>query len=414
MKHVGTVIGACWLGLFAVASPAAGELKGADWPAYLGPQRTSVSLETGFLDRWGTDGPNVAWRKQIGTGFASMAAVGDHVYAVGNVGGDHEVVYCLDAATGEEVWTTRYASELVDKLHEGGASSTPVVHEDGVYVVSRVGEVRRLDAETGQVTWTLDLRDALGMEMPEWGFTSSVLAHEGVGYVQAGATVAFDLETGRVAWASQPYEAAYTTPHPFEFRGRTLIATLNSYGLVILDPEDGSEIASHEWETRFDASAPNPLAVDDGLLFVSTGYQTGCALFRLTEAGELEMVYRGQELAAHMDTPVLADGYIYGFDGNHNRPQIVDLVCLDAETGEEKWRHNDFGCGTVIAADDTLIILSDDGELATAELTPEGFRQISRGRILDGRCWSAPVLAHGRLFARDADGELVCVDLRPR
>lgn len=410
MKHVCT-LGACWLLVICLTTPALAELQGRDWPHYLGPQRTGVSEETGFVKEW--DEPPVAWRKQIGIGFASMAAVGDRLYAVGNVDGTTETLFCLDAATGDEIWTASYPSELVDNLHEGGAGATPTVYDNFVFTVSRVGGVRCFDAETGEPVWELDLRTELEMQLPDWGFTSSVMIDDGVAYVQAGSTVAINPTNGRIVWKSTAYPAAYSTPQPFDFNGRRYLAVLNSFGLVVIDAADGSEVASVRWKGQFDTNGTNPQVLEGGRIFVSTGYGKGCGLYQLTDDGELEPIYRNRDLATQMDTALLYEGHFYGFNGNGNRRNIVDLVCMDAESGEVRWRHNDFGTGATLIADDTLIIVSDNGELAFANATADGYEQISRGRILDGRCWAKPTLAHGRLFVRDAEGELVCVDLRP-
>ncbi|MEX2671360.1 MAG: PQQ-binding-like beta-propeller repeat protein [Phycisphaeraceae bacterium] len=399
------------LALLCLGTPTLAE--GQDWATFLGPHANGVSTETGFVNHWDSEGPTVAWRAEVGTGFASVAVVGDRLYAIGNDDGDHETVTCINIDTGETIWTHRYTSELVDNLHEGGSGATPVVHDGAVYVISRIGEVRSVNAETGDLNWRFGLSETLGMEMPTWGYTSSVVIDEGVGYIQAGATLAFDLETGEEIWRSKTYKPTYTTPQVFDFNGERHVAVLNAHGLVILKAADGSEVAASRWRTQYDASAPTPLLLEGDRFFVTSGYYTGSTLIELSEAGELSGRYENKAISAHMDTPVPRDGYVYGFDGNHNRPDVVDLVCVEMATGEVIWRHNGYGCGAITLAGETLIILSDTGTLVTAEATPDGFRRISEAKVLEGRCWTAPVFAHGRVFARNAAGDLVCVDLRP-
>jgi hypothetical protein len=60
-------------------------------------------------------------------------------------------------------------------------------------------------------------------------------------------------------------------------------------------------------------------------------------------------------------------------------------------------------------ADGTLLILSERGELVTAPATPTEFKAATRQQVLGGRCWTVPVLAHGRIYCRNARGDLVCV-----
>lgn len=91
--------------------------------------------------------------------------------------------------------------------------------------------------------------------------------------------------------------------------------------------------------------------------------------------------------------------------------RTVSIVCLDATTGDERWREMGFGCGSLMLADDTLIVLSDQGELLFAPASPDAFTPLSRGEALDGKCWSVPVLVRKRIYCRNADGRLVCVNV---
>jgi hypothetical protein len=76
-----------------------------------------------------------------------------------------------------------------------------------------------------------------------------------------------------------------------------------------------------------------------------------------------------------------------------------------------KWEHKGFGPGGLMAADGMLITLSEKGELAIAPASPEKFAPAATAQVLGGRCWSAPVLSHGRLYCRNAAGDVVCLDL---
>jgi outer membrane protein assembly factor BamB len=107
---------------------------------------------------------------------------------------------------------------------------------------------------------------------------------------------------------------------------------------------------------------------------------------------------------------VLLDGYLYGTDGDSGND--AQLKCLDWKTGEVKWTQKGIGTGGVIAADGKLIVLTSRGELIIAPASPEGFEPISRSQVLGGKCWTVPVLSHGRIFCRNAAGDLVCIDAR--
>jgi hypothetical protein len=115
-----------------------------------------------------------------------------------------------------------------------------------------------------------------------------------------------------------------------------------------------------------------------------------------------------------MATSVLWEGNLYGFDGNSHNRSSVFLKCIDFATGKEKWKYRGFGCGTLMIADGKLIVLSDEGELIVAPASPDGFEPLAKAQVLEGRCWTVPVLSRGRIYCRNSMGDLVCVDVRPR
>ena len=76
-----------------------------------------------------------------------------------------------------------------------------------------------------------------------------------------------------------------------------------------------------------------------------------------------------------------------------------------------KWTDKASGNGTLIIADGKLLVLSEKGELIIAEASTIAFKPESRAQILGGKCWTAPALANGKLYARNAKGDLVCVEV---
>jgi outer membrane protein assembly factor BamB len=379
----------------------------ADWPQWLGPQRTGIAADAPW--QWPAGGPKIAWRAKIGIGFSSMAVAGGRVVAMGNQGGQ-EVVACYQADSGKRLWEHRYPAALVDNLHEGGPCSTPTIHQDRVYVVGKEGLLHCLNMADGSVAWRIDLRRELGVRTPEWGFCSSPVIHERMLILQAGPTAAFDKADGKLIWKSTDAKPGYSTPAVFELGGRPLLATLNSSHLLVLDLTDGKELAGASWKTSFDTNSTTPIVIGD-TIFVSTGYDKGCALFRF-ESGQLTTIYRNKSMRNHMNNSILLDGHLYGFDGNSHRAELVDLVCLEAATGTAKWRQNGLGCGSLLISDGKLLLLSDEGTLAAAQASPAGYKELGQARVLEGRCWTMPALADGRAYCRNADGDLVCVDLR--
>jgi outer membrane protein assembly factor BamB len=280
-----------------------------------------------------------------------------------------------------------------------------------VYTLSKEGHLFCFRAKDGHIIWKTQIQELLDVSMPEWGFSCSPLVLGEKLLLEAGRTCALNKETGELIWKTKEYRSGYGSPALFEPAGsEPLVAVLNNDYLMVADLATGKEVDRLKWETSFATSACTPTAKGD-TLFIATGYGKGCLLAALVN-GKLEKVYEHRKLRAHMANAVLVDKSLYGIDGQSNQASRCALVCMDYATGDVHWQEHGFGCGAVLAAGDTLIILSDDGELATAKATTQGYQQISRAKVLDGTCWTPPALARGRIYCRNSAGDLVCLDVR--
>ncbi|MCG3197926.1 MAG: Outer membrane protein assembly factor BamB [bacterium] len=390
------------LAVFPPVARGADPSAGLDWPQYGGVMRNFTSEETGWNRDWAAREPAVVWSHEIGIGFSSMAVAGGRVYAMGYAD-DKDTVFCFDATTGDEIWKHSYPAPLLDKYYEGGPGGSPTVDGDRVYTLSKTGDFFCFDAATGKIHWQKNIKTEHGAKQPEWAFACSPLIEGDWVILEVGKTLAFDRKSGKLIWESSDYGAAYSTPVAFDLNGRRCLAVFPEHGLVILDAKNGKEISKQRWETNYGVNAASPV-VQGNKVFVSSGYNRGCGLFELTPTGEAKPVWENKNMRNHFSTTLLWKGHLYGFDES-------DLKCLDLATGEEKWFQDGLGKGSLMIADGNLVILSEKGELVLAEPSPEGYKELGRTQILSGKCWTVPVLSHGRLFARNAKGDLVCVDL---
>jgi len=380
-----------------------------DWPVWRGPRGDGISREKDWKSTWPDAGPGQLWNQQIGIGFSSISVSSSRAFTMGWADGK-DTVFCLDAAKGDVLWKHSYPCLLVDNLHEGGPAATPTVDGNRVYTVSKEGHLFCLDADKGTVVWSAELQKLLEVKMPEWGFSCSPLVRGELLLLEAGRTAAFDKRTGQLVWKTNLYRPGYGSAVAMQVAGEAAIAVLNNDCLLVVREKDGQEIAQTPWETQYVTTSTTPIPIGN-TIFVSTGYRQGCALFEL-KGGKLEALYQNKNMANHMNNCVLFEGCLYGFSGNSHDRRRVDLVCLDAKSGEVKWKQGGLGCGSLMLADGRLIALSDEGSLVIAKATSESFQELGRAAILDGRCWTVPVLANGRIYARNAAGKLVCVDVR--
>jgi outer membrane protein assembly factor BamB len=379
-----------------------------EWPNWNGTFHDGISRETGFSDTWPEAGLPVEWTHQIGIGFSSMSVVGDRLFAMGHKDGE-ETVWCLSASSGDVLWTHTYPSALIPNLHEGGPCSTATVDKDRVYTLGKEGQLYCLSVADGKVVWEVKLQEALGVKLPEWGFSSSPLILGNQLILEAGRVASFDKISGKVLWQTDVHDAGYGSAMPFEHKGKTLLATLDCDGLRVVDSSDGQQIAFTEWKSPYRTNATTPIVVQD-TIFVSTGYNIGCGLFRL-EDQSLNVVYKNTSMRNHFNNSILQEGRLYGFDGNSHNSRNATLSCINFETGEPAWTQRGLGCGSLLIADGKLLVLSEKGELIMAKASPDAWTELARSPFLEGRCWTVPVLANGRLYGRNADGKLVCVTL---
>lgn len=384
---------------FAVTVFVTTSILAADWPIFRGPNQSGISTET-VDPQLIARGVTPQWKAKVGTGFSAIAVAGGRAYTMGNEEAT-DTIWCLDAVTGKEIWKHSYPEELKPNLYEGGPNAAPTVSGDRVYTISKTGKAFCLDAAKGDVIWESNLADLANAKKPEWGFSGSPLIEGDLIIYNAGsAGAALRKDSGKLAWKSGREPAGYSTPLPFSQGDKRLVMLVTGNAAVALQPGSGEVIWSYPWKTSYDINAADPIVMADKA-FISSGYNHGAAVLQLTD-GEPSVVWENKNLRNQFSSSVLWDGFLYGVDDKQ-------LRCVDFATGDVKWSDSATGKGTLLIASGTIVALSEKGELIMAKATPDGFNPQARAQILGGKCWTMPSLADGRLYARNAKGDLVCV-----
>ncbi len=384
-----------WVLVLVCLGAAVGTVAADDWPIYRGPAHNGISAETG----WFTPGASVKvlWTANIGKSCSSITVVGNRAYSMGNKAAK-DIVYCFDAASGKELWKYSYAAKLEPKMYEGGPNATPTVDSECVYTFSKRGKVLCLSAETGKKIWETQIK----AKMPTWGFAGSVLPVGDKLIINAGsAGTALANATGKIVWDSGTGPGGYSTPVPVEIGGKKAVVLFSAKSVVAVNADDGGKFWQHPWKTSYDINAADPVMIDGGRkVFISSGYNHGCAMLDVS-SGQPKLLWTNKDMRNKHTNSVLFKGAIYGFDE-------TTLACLDASDGKVNWTHKGLGRGSLMLADGKLIILSDKGKLVIAEASADGFKQLAAGQVLRGPCWTVPVLANGKIYARAKTGMLSC------
>jgi len=419
-----------------------------DWASFLGPSHNAVSTET-RLSR--VLPPPLVWEFAKGTGYASPAVAGNRLVFVHRLAND-EVVECLHPETGARHWQFRYATAFEDRYgYNNGPRSSPVIDGERAYTLGAEGKLHCLELGSGKVVWKRDLRAEYKVPQDFFGTASSPLVEGRLLIINVGTpggpcVVGLDKATGREAWrAGKEWGPSYASPVPAVVHGTRRVfvfaggeSTPPAGGLMSIDPATGKVDFAFPWRSRsFESVNASCPVVFDNKVFVSASYRTGSALVEVRPDFTHRLVWTTQEFGLHFSTAIYRDGYLYGFDGR-NEPD-ASLACVDAANGKVVWREMPEWTetletrggtrqqvqgtyrGSLLAADGQFLCLGEMGHLLWMDLTPKGYRQVSRAWLFGAReSWGLPVLSRGLLYivqnARDVlratAPRLLCYDLR--
>jgi outer membrane protein assembly factor BamB len=385
----------------------------ADWPDFRGPGRLGIAPEQGVNLNWVKE-PATVWRKPIGQGHSSIIIVGNRLYTLEQQG-ELEVLSCCSLMNGSVIWEHRTKDRWSDSMGGPGPRSTPVFSKGKVFSLSSSGKLACLDAATGEPGWE-QATLAPDYEYPHWGIAGSPLVIDDLIVVslggKAGAVKAYDVATGEPRWTSELKGAGvYLSPTMLDLLGTKYLTVAVEGELAGLDPTNGKTLWEHPWKIfMINAQIVQPLQLSEDIFLLSAGYGKGAEAIRLkkTENGfETEQIWKSKNLKTKFSNPVLKDGYLYGLSES-------SLTCLDASTGELKWRGKKYGYGRILLANDKLLILGNTGTLGIVEAKAGSFNEIASHQVLKKeRCWNGPALVGGYLVVRNGS-EIACYDFAKR
>ncbi|MBN1798208.1 MAG: PQQ-binding-like beta-propeller repeat protein [Spirochaetales bacterium] len=376
---------------------------GADeWHQWRGTNRNSISTEKNWNPYSLQSAAKVLWQINIDKGYSGLAITGDRIYTMGN-NGSKDTVYCLDKNTGRILWQYSYTCS---GGQYPGPRATPTVDNDRVYTLSGKGNLYCFNALNGSVKWSKNLQSAFGVSLPTWYLAGSPLVVDNMLILNANVSgLAFNKFSGATIWASRPGTGGYASPVYFKSGGTRGVAIFGQKALYGVELATGNVLWSYPWITSNDVNAADPL-VFGNKIFISSGYGKGCALLEYTSSSVRRM-WQNTALASHFTSPVYFNGFIYGVHGNAGNGR---LRALDPVTGQIKLEKT-LGFGSFIIVDNKLIYVRENGTITIAAASPYQYSEIASTKILSSTHWTPPSFSNGRLYIRNALGQIVCVDL---
>lgn len=382
------------------------------WTDFRGPGRDGHYRERPILTDWPSGRLTPLWKQPVGGGYASFVVARGRAFTI-EQRGPHEVVAAYDLLSGRELWTSAWTARFAEQMGGDGPRATPTWSDGRVYALGANGELRCLEDTTGRLGWRTNSLDDAGAANLQWGMSAAPLVVGDTIVVLPGGSggqsvVAYDRRSGARRWSALNDKQSYSSPMLVTLAGVRQIVLFSASRLMGITPDGGVLLWEYPWKTDYDVHAAQPIVIGDNRVFISSGYGVGAAVVEVAVNGDrwsVREVWRNNRMKNQFTSSVLHDGFIYGLDESI-------LACLDASTGELKWKGGRYGHGQLMLASGHLIVLSEDGELALVRATPERHEEVARFPVLEGRTWNHPAMADGFLLVRNIN-EMAAFDLRP-
>jgi len=369
----------------------------AEWPGFRGPGRDGIVRGVKIKTDWTAAPPVQLWHRPVGPGWSSFAVSGDLFYTQ-EQRGDNEEVVCYKMSTGQPVWSHKDNARFFESNGGAGPRATPTLSNGRVYTFGATGILNALDANNGNVIWSRNVAAETNTQIPFWGFASSPLViGDEVVVAAAGQLVAYEAAGGNKRWVGPSGGGSYSSPQLVTLDGVTQILLMSESGATSVAPADGKQLWSHAWSVN---AIVQPATTADGDVVITSQANGARRLGIAHNAGGWSVAERwtSNALKPYFNDFVIHKGYAYGFDGRI-------LSCIDLKDGQRKWKGGRYGNGqlVVLPDQDLLLVLSEEGEIALVQATPDQFTEIAKVPALQGKTWNHPVIVGDKLLVRNGE-----------
>src|SRR5436190_5420563 len=388
------------------ATPAVTNVHGS-YPQFLGPNRDGTLSGPALARDWKITPPRELWRRPLGAAWSGFAVEGRRAVTQ-EQRGENEIDSCYDLLTGQPIWSHTDKSRYATTIAGEGPRATPTIFNGRVYTMGGAGELNCMDLESGKVLWHTNTLAANEAKLPEWGVACSPLVDERAVFVTAGgrnsSMVAFNKDTGAVLWKSGNDDVHWSSPIRVTFNNVPQILIF-SENVSSYDETSGKLLWHHPWRSPY-PHVSVPLLLSSNRVLVSQGYGGGSELLQVSRDGsrwKAERLWKSIRMKSKFGTLIHRDGFIYGLDDGA-------LACIDASSGDLKWKGDRYGHGQMILVSDLLLMMAESGEVVLLEPNPEEPRELARFKVFSAKTWNPPALAGDLLLVRN-DQESACLQL---
>lgn len=394
-------------------APVTNATVNANWPGFRGPHQNGEYDERPIITNWPEAGLRLLWRQACGGGYSSFAMMGTRAFTL-EQRRDSEVLVAYDILSGRELWTNAWPAKFSEYHSDEGPRSTPACNEGNVYALGATGEFRCLNATNGAVVWAKNIMTENKAALPDYGLAASPLIVDEKIILQPDAyhgksVVCYDKHDGKPLWSALDMPMGYATPMLVTLGGERQVIVCGRPDIVGLRLDDGAERWRVNWAiVNHERPITQPLMLGTNRLMLTAAYMTGSGTYEINRTGDkfdTRELWRNKSLQAKFASAVLYQGFIYGLNEDI-------LVCVDAETGERKWKDGRYGYGQLLLASGHLIVLCADGNLALVKATPDQLSELAKFPALHGKSWNAPAIGDGYLLLRNG-AEMACYEISP-
>jgi outer membrane protein assembly factor BamB len=389
-----------------------------NWRLWGGNGRDFISTGTGIFPttgKWLSTPPRKIWERALGDGYSAIAVEDGVLYTAYRREGD-DVVTALDAATGKTIWEFAYAAAFRNGYAEAvgpGPYAMPQVLGDRVVTVSGIGQLHSIDKRTGKSVWSVDLYKTFGGDRLDFGYSSHALPYKDSLIVLAGgsgrALSRLRQSDGTPIWQKHRLQAAHSSPILIDVDGHAQAVVLLANEVIGVDPESGDLLWRHPHETGNGLAVSTPIWGPGNILFLSSAYEGGARGLKLTRTGgttAVQQLWENRRIQSHFGSVIRQGNFVYLSSGQ----SVGLLTAVDMTTGRIAWQVRDFVKAQLLWADNTLVVLDEDGNLGLGLASPERFQAIAKWPLLTSVAWTPPTIAGNRAYVRDRKS-VIALDL---